>query len=534
MNEPTLEPFHKPEVLILGSGIAGLTAALHFAEFASVTLLAKDRLEEGNSRYAQGGIAAVWSEEDTPADHIDDTIKAGAGLCNSEIVKKVVEDGPEQIRFLLKHGAKFEPDLHQEGGHQKRRILHAHDSTGLMITEALIKSVKENPHIRVLEFHMGVDLIMEGKIKSRKVTGLGRCLGSYVLDITKREIFPIAADLTILATGGAGKAYLYTSNPDVATGDGIAMAARAGAQISNMEFMQFHPTCLYHPHAKNFLITEAIRGEGAILRTLDGKAFMKNHHPLQELAPRDIVARAIDLEMKRTGAAHVYLDASHLSEEIFQQKFPAIYARCRQYGIHPPKDMIPVVPAAHYLCGGVQVDEFGRSSIDGLAAIGEASHTGLHGANRLASNSLLEGIVFAKRLSDHFQHEHVTQSHPHDKNPRVKNLPVWDFGRAVDIEEQIDIAATWREIRTLMWNYVGIVRSNRRLSRAKDRLSLIRHEVNHDYWKFKVTRDLIELRNLLTVSELIVESALRRRESRGLHYNVDYPNAAKAALDTVI
>ncbi len=526
-------PETRPDVLILGSGIAGMSAALHFSEFSSVTLLAKGPLEEGNTRYAQGGIATVWSKEDSFEEHIQDTLTAGAQLCNPKTVENCVREGPARVSELIQWGTHFESDLHQEGGHHKRRILHSHDATGVSIIEALAKKVRSNPKIRILDHHMGIDLIMEGKLKHQaRSVGLGRALGAYVLDTQKNEVFPLAADLTVLATGGAGKVYLYTSNPDVATGDGIAMASRAGARIANMEFMQFHPTCLYHPDAKNFLITEALRGEGAILRNHQGQDFLKNHHELGALAPRDIVARAIDLEMKRTGERHVWLDASNLNAEDFKRKFPAIDARCKSFGIHAPKDWIPVVPAAHYLCGGILVDAVGLTSIEGLAAIGEASCTGLHGANRLASNSLLEGIVYAHRLAAHVKESLV--HHQLTGKSKPKNLPVWDFGRAVDIEEKIDISATWREIRSLMWNYVGIVRSNRRLKRAQERLQLIRHEVDQDYWKFKINRDLIELRNLLTVAELMVESALRRRESRGLHYNVDYPILDAHPKDTII
>ena len=356
-------------------------------------------------------------------------------------------------------------------------------------------------------------------------------MGAYVLNCETNEIFPLASELTVLASGGMGKVYLYTSNPDVATGDGVAMAYRAGARVANLEFMQFHPTCLYHPSAKSFLITEALRGEGAILRNEAGEDFMKNHHEMGSLAPRYVVARAIDMELKRTGAPHVWLDVSHMNELEFTEKFPQVHSMCLKYGINTPHDKIPVVPAAHYMCGGIQVDEWAQTSVTGLLALGEVACTGLHGANRLASNSLLEGVVFSKRAADRAREYLVKHAIP----SAPKTLPVWDFGRAVDMEEQIDIAATWREIRTLMWNYVGIVRSDRRLRRARERLALIRHEVYADYWKFRVNRDLIELRNLLTVAELIVECALRRKESRGLHFNVDYPETLPLlAHDTII
>ena len=534
----------KPKVLIAGSGIAGLTAAVHFSEFSDVILLAKGPLSEGNTRYAQGGIAAVWGKDDSIAEHISDTLVAGAGLCRKETVDACVREGTARVRELIEWGVEFtkehnssdpahaDYDLHREGGHLKRRILHAQDYTGQAIEEALIRKVESIPNIHILENHMTIDLIMEGKINpDHGKAGLGACLGAYVINNESGEIFPIASDLTILACGGAGKVYLYTSNPDVATGDGIAMAYRAGARIANLEFMQFHPTCLYHPSAKNFLITEAIRGEGAILRNLQGEDFMTRYHPLGSLAPRYVVSQAIDLELKRTGDAHVWLDVSNMSESEFKEKFPQVDSGCRQFGINATKDKIPVVPAAHYMCGGVLVDEWGQTSVEGLFALGETACTGLHGANRLASNSLLEGIVFSKRAAEYSRSHLVGHALPNAR----KTLPAWDLGRAVDIEEQIDIAASWREIRTLMWNYVGIVRSDRRLTRARERLALIHHEVNADYWKFKVNRDLIELRNLLTVAQLIVECALRRKESRGLHVNVDYPQAVTTeAHDTVI
>jgi L-aspartate oxidase len=530
----------RPKVLIIGSGIAGLSAAIHFSSFSDVILLTKTGLEEGNTRYAQGGIAAVWADGDSFAEHKKDTLIAGAGLCRDETVGICIEEGPDRVRELIQWGVEFtrdshhpaEYDLHIEGGHHHRRILHAHDFTGLAIEEALVRKVKSIPGITLLPNRMAIDLIMEGKLRALPSSeGLGRCLGAYALETETNRITPIAADLTILASGGAGKVYLYTSNPDVATGDGIAMAHRAGARIANMEFMQFHPTCLYHPSAKNFLITEALRGEGAVLRNLEGRDFMKDTHEMGSLAPRYVVSQAIDKELKRSGAPHVWLDLRHMDPADFAERFPQVHSMCRKFGIKAPEDMIPVVPAAHYMCGGVLVDEDGHTSVEGLLALGETACTGLHGANRLASNSLLEGIVFSKRAAERARSTLVAQR----SSAAPVSLPAWEAGRAVDMEEQIDIAATWREIRTLMWNYVGIVRSNRRLLRARERLALLRHEVNEDYWKFRVSRDLIELRNLLTVAELIVESALRRKESRGLHVNVDYPAASETeAHDTVI
>jgi L-aspartate oxidase len=529
-----------PKVLIIGSGIAGLSAAVHFGEFSDVIVLTKASVLEGNTRYAQGGIAGVWSKNDSFEEHKQDTLSAGAGLCRESAVDICIQEGPERIRELISWGVEFtrdpespnDYDLHREGGHHQRRILHAQDFTGLAIEEALIRKARSHPRIRILENRMAIDLIMEGKLNpSPDHRELGRCLGAYALNTLTNEITPIAADLTVIAGGGAGKVYLYTSNPDVATGDGIAMAHRAGARVANLEFMQFHPTCLYHPAAKNFLITEALRGEGAVLRNLEGRDFMKDHHEMGSLAPRYVVSQAIDMELKRTGAPHVWLDLSSMDEAHFKNHFPQVNAGCEKFGIHPPKDFIPVVPAAHYLCGGILVDDWAQTSVPGLLAVGESACTGLHGANRLASNSLLEAAVYAKRAATRAR-DTLTSRKLQGTPP---NLPAWESGRAVDIEEQIDIAATWREIRTLMWNYVGIVRSDRRLNRARERLALLRHEVNEDYWKFKVNRDLLELRNLLAVSELIVECALRRKESRGLHLNVDYPVPhPEEAHDTVI
>lgn len=528
---------NRATVLIAGSGIAGLSAAIHFSEFSDVILLAKSTLEEGNTRYAQGGIATVWADDDSFEEHISDTLEAGAGLCQKNAVEVCVKEGPARIRELINWGVEFSKDdvgysLHQEGGHHKRRILHSHDFTGKAIEDALTQKARSIPTIKILENHMVVDLIMEGKLNPHHhSSSLGECLGAYVLNCETNEVLPLASDLTILASGGAGKVYLYTTNPDLATGDGIAVAYRAGARIANMEFMQFHPTALFHPNAKSFLITEALRGEGAILRNQKGEDFMKDYHEMASLAPRYVVSQSIDKELKKTGDSHVWLDLRHMSENTFKEKFPQVYQACRQYGINVPQEMIPVVPAAHYMCGGILTDLNAQTSVKGLLAIGEVACTGLHGANRLASNSLLEGAVFAKRAADHAR-EYLVK---HTPVGTPKTLPAWDTGRAVDIEEQIDIAATWREIRTLMWNYVGIVRSDRRLRRARERLALIRHEVNEDYWKFNLSRDLVELRNLLIVAELIVECAIRRKESRGLHLNVDYPDAVDAlAHDTII
>lgn len=526
-----------PQVLVLGTGIAGLSAALKFARWAEVTVVCKADAAEGATRYAQGGIASVWSNQDTFEEHKQDTLRAGAGLCHDDIVSLCVREGPERVRELIAAGVEFtkvhtapgaplptDPaevfDLHREGGHGKRRILHADDLTGWAIEKALLDQVRANSNIRLLERHIAIDLITEGKLFKRWRKP-GRCLGAYVLDETSGNVVTLAADVTILATGGAGKIYLYTSNPDTATGDGIAIAHRAGARVANLEFMQFHPTCLYHPGARTYLISEALRGEGAVLRTLSGEEFMNRHHSMGSLAPRDIVARAIDIEMKRTGDKHVLLDATHLPGEEFRRKFPNIHETCIAHGIDPTVKPIPVVPAAHYTCGGVLVDAHSQTNIEGLYAVGEVACTGLHGANRLASNSLLEAVVFAHRAE---QHAISRTSGP--PLPRVGadiEIPDWDIGSAVEQEERIDIAANWLEIRHLMWNYVGIVRSNRRLERARRRIELLKAEVNAYYWDFLLTKDLIELRNLLTVAELTVQCATLRKESRGLHYTVDYP-----------
>ena len=516
-----------PRFLILGTGIGGLMTALKLSQMGSVTLVAKNLAYDNATRYAQGGIASVWSRQDRFEDHQTDTEEAGAGLCVPEIVKLCVERGPELVQELIDLGVPFTRqqdqsfDLHREGGHGRRRILHAHDATGLAIEETLLSKVRAEPRIRLLEDHVAIDLITEGKLLKRWRKP-GRCLGAYVLDKNGGGVQTLAADFTILATGGCGKVYLYTSNPDVSTGDGVAMAFRAGAKIVNMEFMQFHPTCLYHPAAKTFLISEALRGEGAELKTIDGRSIMEGVHPLGSLAPRDIVARAIDVEMKKSGDKHVFLDTRHFSEDDFRKKFPRIYDVCKTYGISPSEESIPVVPAAHYICGGVLVDQNAQTSIEGLYAVGEVSYTGLHGANRLASNSLLEAVVFAQQAASHLKLQ-VKKGWKEAKLPSAR-LPDWDSGQAVELEERIDIASLWLEVRSLMWNYVGIVRSNARLEKAKRRLDLIQKEVNQFYWDHLLTQDLIELRNLVAVSQLIVECASRRAESRGLHYNVNYPN----------
>lgn len=527
------------QVLVLGTGIAGLSTALKFAEHCQVILVCKADRAEGSTRYAQGGIASVWSKQDSFEEHHSDTLIAGAGLCHPDIVDLCVREGPERVRELIQLGVEFtkvdsqsnaiptDPtevfDLHREGGHGRRRILHADDLTGWAIEKALLAQIDKNPNIQVLEDHIAIDLITEGKVL-KKWRKPGKCLGAYVLNEKSGQIITLAADVTVLATGGAGKVYLYTSNPNTSTGDGIAMAYRAGARVSNLEFMQFHPTCLFHPTARTFLISEALRGEGAVLKTLAGDEFMSRHHPMASLAPRDIVARAIDIEMKRTGDRHVLLDCSNIPREDLKRKFPNIYETCLGYGIDITLDPIPVVPACHYTCGGVWVDKDAQTTIENLYAVGEVACTGLHGANRLASNSLLEAVVFAHRAVQHALPYLLENKNSENKSLNAPfHLPEWDVGQAVELEERIDITANWSEIRHLMWNYVGIVRSNRRLERAQRRLSLLKAEINAYYWNFLLNRELIELRNLLTVSELIVQCALLRKESRGLHFTVDYP-----------
>lgn len=509
------------DFLVIGSGLAGLTFALEAARAGSVLVISKERMPESATAYAQGGIASVWSPEDSFEEHSQDTMTAGAGLCHPDIVDLVVREGPARVRELIALGTRFslrpdtpsqEYDLGREGGHSKRRVLHASDATGQEIMRALIAAVREQSNITVLERHMAIDLLVETTAAGRK-----RCWGTYALDLGSRNVERFQAKATILATGGAGKVYLYTSNPDVATGDGIAMAYRAGVAIANMEFIQFHPTCLYHPRAKSFLISEALRGEGALLRRPDGELFMKRYHPAAELAPRDIVARAIDNEMKVHGYEYVLLDISHRPADFVRGRFPHIHERCLQFGFDLTKEPIPVVPAAHYCCGGVVTDADGRTEIDGLFAAGEVAMTGLHGANRLASNSLLEAVVFGHRAAIAARTVRAERSGP------MPEFAPWDPGHAVDSDESVVVTQNWDEIRRTMWNYVGIVRSNRRLARALKRIELLQEEIRSYYWDFLVTGDLIELRNIAVVAELIIRSAITRKESRGLHYNIDYP-----------
>lgn len=511
------------DFLVIGSGLAGLTFALKVAPYGTVAVVTKDRLPESATEYAQGGIASVWSPEDSFADHARDTIEAGAGLCHEDVVDLVVREGPSRVQELIRLGTRFdtknnsngEYDLGQEGGHSRRRILHASDATGHEIMRALLAAVRQQDNITIFERHLAVDLLVDAKFRP----GLRnpQCWGAYVLDVSTGIVHRFQARATLLATGGAGKVYLYTSNPDVATGDGIAMAYRAGVPIANMEFFQFHPTCLYHPHAKSFLISEALRGEGAVLRTPDGTAFMKRYDPRAELAPRDIVARAIDSEMKVHGFECVYLDITHRNPGFVKDRFPLIYERCLRFGIDITRQWIPVVPAAHYCCGGAITDKDGATNLRRLYAAGETAMTGLHGANRLASNSLLEALVFGHRAAA------AAVTLLQGDRESIPELPEWNPGQAVNSDEMVVVTQNWDEIRRMMWNYVGIVRSNRRLARAYKRIRLLQEEIDQYYWDFLITADLIELRNIALVAELIIKSAISRKESRGLHFNIDYP-----------
>lgn len=510
------------DFLIIGTGIAGLSYALKVADRGSVSLVTKRDIDISATQLAQGGIATVFSDIDSFDSHTEDTMVAGAWLPKREIVNLVVKSGPDAIRDLIDWGVEFsrndddQYDLTREGGHSHRRILHAKDATGREIERALVEAVLNHPNITLYQHHIAVDLITEAKVLQKKLEH-NRCLGAYILDINKKEIISFGAQFTVLATGGAGKVYFYTCNPDIATGDGVAIGWRAGADVANMEFMQFHPTTLYHPLAKSFLISEAVRGEGGILKRGDGHPFMPAYHKLKDLAPRDIVARAIDSEMKKTGADCVFLDITHKGADFIKHHFPMIYETCLSFGIDMTKEPIPVVPAAHYLCGGLHVDENSETNIGNLFAIGEVACTGLHGANRLASNSLLEGIVFAK-IAAEISLKRLSETPP--ETPAVKP---WDCGNATDSDEEVIVAHNWDEIRRCMWNYVGIVRSDKRLQRAMNRILLIQKEIDEYYWDFLLTSDLIELRNITTVARLIVESALKRHESRGLHFTIDYP-----------
>ncbi|HVI50264.1 MAG TPA: L-aspartate oxidase [Candidatus Sulfotelmatobacter sp.] len=523
------------DVVVLGSGAAGLTTALLLAEKAKVAVLSKADLSEGSTLYAQGGIAAVLDATDSTELHIADTLVAGAGLCDPSAVRFVVENAEESIRRLIGYGVEFTqaetPDgkqiyhLTREGGHSRRRIIHAADATGRAVETTLEERVRENPNITVFEHHLAVDIIREKLGQGRQ----GRCLGAYALNRATGRVDLFPAKAVVLATGGASKVYLYSSNPDSCTGDGIAMAWRAGCRVANLEFMQFHPTCLYHPQAKSFLISEAVRGEGGKLLLPNGERFMPRFDERAELAPRDIVARAIDHEMKRLGIDYVLLDISHQPEDFIKEHFPTIHAKCLELGIDITKQPMPVVPAAHYTCGGVMTDKLGRTDVPGLYAVGEVAFTGLHGANRMASNSLLECLVYGAAAASDILNRLPDLDVPH-------NLPVWDESWVTNSDEEVVVSHNWDELRRFMWDYVGIVRTTKRLERAQHRIELLLSEIEEYYGSFHVTNDLLELRNLALVAKLIVRSALIRRESRGLHYTLDFPyvDPVAAAQNTIL
>lgn len=498
-----------------------MTAAIELSNQFKVTLITKNSLIDSSTWYAQGGIAAVIDGNDTIEDHLRDTLIAGDGLCDEEAVRECVSQGKESIDWLSNLGARFTKDngknfhLTKEGGHSKRRVVHAEDATGKEVSNSLAEMVKKIKNIQILENHICVDLI----------TNRGSCIGAYVLDIASNEVKSFNSGSTILATGGASKIYLYTSNPDGSSGDGIGLAWRAGCRVENLEFNQFHPTCLFHPEAKSFLISEALRGEGAYLKNDKDQRFMSKYDSRLELAPRDIVARSIDKEMKVTGADNVFLDISHRKEKEIKSEFPNIYLQCKEFGFDITKEPIPVVPAAHYTCGGIKVNLDSQTDIKSLYAIGEVSSTGLHGANRMASNSLLECVVFAKKAS-----EHILRNHKENK----KTIPEWDISRVTETQEAVIVRHNWDEIRRLMWDYVGIVRSNNLLKRAEIAMKIINQEVNYFYGKYLISSDLIELRNLALVANLTIKSALKRKESRGLHYSSDYPEPLKNARPTVL
>jgi L-aspartate oxidase len=535
----------KFDVAIVGSGLAGLSVALHLAQTRKVAIISKRELLDGASNWAQGGIAAVLDSGDSHDQHIADTLVAGAGLCDEAATRYIVEHGREAIEWLIEQGVPFTRDetaelgfhLTREGGHSQRRIIHAADATGHAVQVTLEQKVRAHPNITLFEHHCAIDVITSDKLQPDGVhagpalVGQPRCYGLYVQDEKSGKVQTFEAEHTVLATGGAGKVYLYTTNPDTATGDGIAMAWRAGCRVSNMEFIQFHPTCLYHPFAKSFLITEAVRGEGGLLKlppeagSAAGTRFMPAHDERGELAPRDVVARAIDFEMKKRGIDYVHLDITHKSPEFIQEHFPTIYARCLELGIDITKEAIPVVPAVHFTCGGVVTDLAGRTDIPGLYAVGETAYTGLHGANRLASNSLLECLVVGRACA------HQIAAAPTVDLPA---LPAWDESRVTNADEEVVIAHNWDELRRFMWNYVGIVRTTKRLERAQHRIKLLKEEIDEYYRNFRVTNDLLELRNLVEVAHLIVRSALSRHESRGLHFSRDYPDTLPKALPSVL
>ncbi|WP_068634820.1 L-aspartate oxidase [Thauera butanivorans] len=517
------------DVLILGSGAAGQSMALRLADSLRVALVTKRELSDSASNWAQGGIAAVLDTADSIEAHVQDTFTAGAGLCDPEATRFVVENGKRAIEWLIDRGVPFtrEADsqlgyhLTREGGHSHRRIIHAADATGAAVQSTLSAQVRAHPNIDIFEHHIAVDLVLGDKI-GQPDEG---CLGAYVLDIEAGRVVTFAARNTVLATGGTGKVYLFTTNPDVATGDGVAMAWRAGCRVANMEFIQFHPTCLYHPQAKSFLISEAVRGEGGLLKLPDGTRFMPEHDPREELAPRDIVARAIDFEMKKRGLDCVYLDISYKPTEWLRSHFPNIYARCLELGIDITREPIPVVPAAHYSCGGIVTDLAARTDVPGLYSVGESACTGLHGANRLASNSLLECLVYGEAAANDILAK--------PKRP-APVLPDWDESRVTDADEEVVISHNWAELRRAMWDYVGIVRTTKRLKRAQHRIRLLAREIHEFYSNFRVTNDLIELRNLVVTADLIVSCALKRKESRGLHHSRDYPDLLPRARETIL
>ncbi len=525
------------DVAIVGSGLAGLSVALHLADHRKVVVISKRALRDGASDWAQGGIAAVLDSADSHDQHVSDTLIAGAGLCDEGATRAIVEQGRAAIEWLISQGVPFTRDddaemgfhLTREGGHSQRRIIHSADATGHAVQVTLEEQVRRHPNITLLEHHYAIDLITSDKVGVNN--GTPHCMGLYVQDVTTGQVQTIAADHTVLATGGAGKVYLYTTNPDTATGDGIAMAWRAGCRVANMEFIQFHPTCLYHPYAKSFLITEAVRGEGGLLKlpaaagAAAGQRFMLSHDERAELAPRDIVARAIDFEMKKRGLDYVELDISHQPADFLKEHFPTIYARCLELGIDITKQPIPIVPATHYTCGGIVTDLSGRTDLPGLYAVGETAYTGLHGANRLASNSLLECVVLGRAAAQHIELQ---------AKPKQATLPAWDESRVTNADEEVVITQNWDELRRFMWNFVGIVRTSKRLERAQHRLAVLKEEIDEYYANFRITRDLLELRNLVEVASLIVRSAKSRRESRGLHYSLDYPDTLPKALPTVL
>ena len=531
MNMSNLNLTHYFDVIIVGSGGAGLSLALSLPDHFNIAVLAKSTLTEASTFYAQGGVAAVLDETDSIEQHIDDTMVAGADLCEMQAVAQTVKGGKPTVDFLLKHGVQFTLDeqeqlhLTREGGHSQRRIIHAADATGRAISTTLVQRAEEKSNIHIFENYIAIDVITSQKLGLDEQHN--RALGLYALDEKTEKVHTFLAPSTALACGGAMKAYLYTSNPDIATGDGIAMAYRAGCRVANMEFNQFHPTCLYHPQARSFLITEAMRGEGAYLRLPDGERFMLRFDERAELAPRDIVARAIDYEIKRLGIRHVWLDITHKPTEFITEHFPTLYARLLELGIDITQEMIPVVPAAHYTCGGVVVDEHSQTDIAGLYAIGETSYTGLHGANRMASNSLLECFVYGMSAAEHIENQ-FNPSHS------TLDVPAWDDSQVMNPDEEVVILQNWDELRQTMWNYVGIVRSTKRLERALHRIEMLKKEITEYYHDYHVSKNLIELRNLVLVSEMIVRCAMQRKESRGLHFTLDYPELSSELRKTIL